>query len=335
MSINKEVKVILYGLGEIGKSIAKALINKQGIKIIGAVDINPNLLGRDLGELLGMEKTGVKVNDRINQDADIAIHATVSYLPKAIDQIEACISAGMDVISTCEELSFPYIKYPELAKRIDEFAKKEGVTVLGSGINPGFLMDSLPIFYTVLSQEIKSIKVTRMMNSSKRRIAFQRKIGTGLSVEEFMEKVERKEISGHVGLFESIGLISSALELNLDKIIELKPEPVIAKKKTITEFKEVLPGKVAGLISKAYGYLKGKPFIELEFIAHCEVEEEYDELIIEGIPRVHSRIIGGIHGDIGTTSVISNLIPRVIESEPGLITMKDLIKIRAWKPRLI
>jgi len=328
--MENEVRVVLFGLGPMGKLIAKGILEKKGIRIVGAVDIAKELVGKDLGEILELRRTlGVTITDNAEEllsriKADIAVISTRSYLKDVYPTISLCIKAGINVISTCEELSYPYYKHPELATEIDELAKKYGVTVLGTGINPGYLMDTLPITLTGACQRVDSIKVTRMMDSSKRRVPYQKKIGTGLSPEEFKRMIDEKKITGHVGLVESIAMIAAALGWKLDEIKEFPPEPVIADKEITTSYTTVKPGQVAGLKSIAHGIKNGKPVIILEFISHAAVEEEYDAISIEGVPRIYEKIAGGIHGDIGTVAVTINMIPKVLNAKPGLVTMKDL-----------
>jgi len=328
--LENEIKVLLIGFGPMGRRIAKGILEKKGMKVVGAVDIAKDLVGKDLGELLELGKNlGVTVTDDTEGllsrvKADIAVIATRSYLKDVYPQIALCVKNAINVISTCEELSYPYYKHPELSSEIDELAKKYGVTVLGTGINPGYLMDTLPITLTGACQYVESIKVTRMMDSSKRRIPYQKKIGTGLSPEEFRKMIDEKKITGHVGLVESIAMIAATLGWKLDEIKEFPPEPVIAEKEIVTSYTTVKPGYVAGLKSIAHGIKNGKPVIILEFISHAAVEEEYDAVSIEGAPKIHEKIAGGVHGDLGTVAVIVNMIPKVLNAEPGLVTMKDL-----------
>jgi 4-hydroxy-tetrahydrodipicolinate reductase len=325
----EELRVVCVGLGPIGKAIAKGLLEKKGLKIVGAVDVAPDLIGKDLGEVLELgRKLGVTVRDDLDKlldevKADIAVIATKSYLPDVYPQIESCVKHCVNVISTCEELSYPYYRYPELSAKIDTLAKDHGVTVLGTGINPGYLMDALPIMLTGACTKVDSIKVIRMMDSKKRRIPYQKKIGTGLSPEEFRKMIEEKKITGHVGLTESIAMIAAALGWKLDEIKEFPPEPVIADRE-VQAYVTVKPGQVAGLKSVAHGIKDGKPVIVLEFVSHALVEEEHDTIIIEGTPRIEEKKIGGVHGDIGTVAVVINMIPKVINAPPGLFTMKDL-----------
>jgi 4-hydroxy-tetrahydrodipicolinate reductase len=328
--MEKEIKVVLFGVGPLGVAIAKGMLEKKGMKIVGAVDTAKDLVGKDLGEVLNLGKTlGVTVTDDAKHllsrvKPKIAIIATKSTVKGIYPELTMCVKAGVNVVSTCEELSYPYHKEPRLSAEIDKLAKKHGVAVLGTGINPGYLMDVLPITLTGPCLRVDSIKVTRMMDSSKRRIPFQKKIGTGLTPEQFEKNIREKVITGHVGLVESIAMIASALGWKLDSIAEFPPEPVIAEKEVTTPYTTVKLGHVAGLRSVAHGTKSGKPVILLEFVANALVEEQYDAISIEGVPSVNQKIIGGVHGDVGTVAVVLNMIPKVLKAAPGLATMKDL-----------
>jgi len=325
-----KINVIIYGCGVMGRKIAQALLTKKSFKIIGAVDIHPDLVGKDLGGLL---KPARRLGIIITKDAaglltkprlQAVIHTTTSGLKGVFTQVVECLKAGKNVVSTCEELSYPWKRHPRLAGEIDRLAKRHKATVTGTGINPGFLMDTLPLVLTGPCLEVRSITVRRMMNSARRRIPFQKKVGTGMTPKEFRKKIDDTEITGHVGLLESINMIASGLGWTYDKAIELPPEPVIAKKPTRSGLGTVKPGQVIGLISRAYARRNGKDIISLEFCAHAGIREEYDEILIDGIPPIHERIQGGVHGDIGTVAMTINTIPKAVESLPGLKVMREL-----------
>ena len=326
----KKYDVIIYGCGVMGRKTAQALLTKESLEVVGALDIDPELVGKDLGEVLdNPEKLGIVIEkDPValfsKVKAQAVVLTTSSHLEKVAPQVKKCLEAGLNVVSTCEELSFPWKRHPGLTRELDELAKKNGVTVVGTGINPGFLMDMLPLVLTAPCLNVSSIKVTRMMNSAKRRIPFQKKVGTGLTQDEFHEKIEKKIITGHVGLLESINMIAAGLGWELDEAVELPPEPVIDDKEIMTALGKVKPGDVLGLTSIAFGKVGGKEVITLEFCAHAAVDEEYDEIIIRGEPDLHQKIIGGIHGDTGTVAVTVNTIPRAVEAPPGVMVMKDL-----------
>lgn len=324
------IKVVLYGVGEVGGRIARHLLEKEGLEIVGAVDMAKDKVDKDLGEVLGLGKRlGVKVSDNPDKvlsesKPDIAVHATGSFLKQVYPQIEMCIKHGVNVVSTCEELSYPYNIDSHIAKKLDTLAKKHKVTILGTGINPGFLMDTLVITLTGLCQKIEKIKVMRLMNATTRRIPFQKKIGAGLTVSEFNEKIEKGHITGHVGLAQSISMIADALAWKLDKIVIDEVEPVITAKLVSSEAIKVERGKVAGLRQVAKGMKNGKEVITLDFRAYVGAEEEYDAIDIDGVPPIHERISPCVHGDHGTVAIIVNSIPKVINAPHRLVTMKDL-----------
>jgi 4-hydroxy-tetrahydrodipicolinate reductase len=326
----KKIKVIVYGCGVMGRKMAEALLEKKSFELVGALDINPQLVGKDLGEFLASKK---KLGIIISNDpkaffsrvkAQAVIHTTTSSLKSVYPQISQCLKAGLNVISTCEELSYPWKRYPKLSRDLDQLAQKCGATVVGTGINPGYLMDTLPLVLTAPCLKVDTVKVTRMMNSARRRIPFQAKVGTGLTAKEFRKKIDSKIITGHVGLLESINMIAAGLGWTLDEAVEIPPKPVIAKKPVKTALGVVTPGKVIGLVSRAYAKKNGKKVITLDFCANAGVRKEYDEIIIAGHPRIHEKIHGGVHGDVGTVAVTLNTIPRAVEAPAGLKVMKDL-----------
>lgn len=326
----RKLRVVLYGVGAVGSLIAKFLLEKEGVEIIGAVDIAKDKVGKDLGEVLGIErKLGIKVSADADAlfskvKADIAIHATSSFLKDTFPQIASIIKHGIKVISTCEELTYPYYTESEIAKKLDTLAKKHNVTVLGTGINPGFLMDTFVITLTAVCQKIEKIKAIRVMNAATRRLPFQKKIGAGLTIEEFRRKIENKQITGHVGLEQSIAMIADALAWKLDKISVEPVEPVIAKKPVESRDIKVRAGDASGLRQKARGVMKNREIIVLDFQAYIGAEEEYDAVTIYGVPSVRQKIQPCVHGDIGTVAMVANSIPKVINAPPGLLTMKDL-----------
>ncbi|ADB58615.1 dihydrodipicolinate reductase [Archaeoglobus profundus] len=298
------MKVVIYGFGQIGRLLAEACI-KRGFEVVGAVDINPEIIGKPLREF-GIESDGV-IKDSLDFDGDLAYITTGSYLDKVYPQIEECVKAGFNVISTCETLAYPEYRYPELARKIDEIAKKEGVTVLGSGVNPGFLLDTLPIVLSAVCVEVKAIKAVRSVDALKRRTQFQKKVGIGLSVEEF----EKANLSGHVGYAESALLIAEALGVEPKEVLEGQ-EPVVEK------------GVVQGI--RGFGEVRGDKQIRIEFHAYANAEE-YELIEIEGDNSVVWKS-SGVKGDLGTVAVLVNLAKAVVGCRAGLIKMTDLIPFK-------
>jgi 4-hydroxy-tetrahydrodipicolinate reductase len=326
----RRVRIVLYGVGAVGALIAKFLLQKEGVEIVGAVDTDENKVKRDLGQVLNLQKRlGITVSndaDMVLSSAkpDVAVHATSSFLRDTYPQIVTIVKNGVNVVSTCEELSYPYSVDPRLSEELDSLAKKHDVTVLGTGVNPGFLMDTLVITLTAPCQSINKIEATRVMNAATRRVPFQKKIGAGLTIQEFKKKIESKAITGHVGLEQSIRMIAEALRWKLERVTVEPVEAVVAEKNTASESIQVKAGNAAGLKQKARGIMNGNDAIVLDFQAYIGAEEEFDSVEIRGVPNVKQRIQPCVHGDAATIAMVVNMIPKVINAEPGLLTMKDL-----------
>ncbi|MFC1984504.1 dihydrodipicolinate reductase [Chloroflexota bacterium] len=328
-----KVRAVQFGCGPIGCSVVRYAYRRADIEVVGAVDIDKGLVGRDLGEVAGIKnKLGVSVSANANAvlsqaKPDVVFLATSSSLKIAYSQVEKCVTADANVVSTCEELSYPYRKNLQLSARIDKIAKANNVTVLATGVNPGFLMDAWPLFMTGVCQQIKRVKAVRVQDASPRRGPFQKKIGAGRPLGEFKKLVAAGTLK-HVGLPESIAMIASGLGWKLDKITE-SIEPVVAKAQIKTDFVIVEPGQVAGIRQVGRGTRAGEELVTLEFEASVGASEPYDAVYITGTPDIAVVIKGGIHGDIATAAMMVNSVHRVIDAPSGLVTMKDLPMVSA------
>lgn len=322
------IRVLFYGLGPIGAAVARQVATRKGFTIVGAVDIDRNKVGLDLGEVIGL---GKKLRVRVTNDAvgaikagkpDVAVLCTSSSLKKVMPQIETVLSKKVAIVSTTEELSYPVGKNRALAKKIDALAKKAKVAVLGTGVNPGFAMDALPITLTGICERVDSIRVDRIQDARTRRLPFQQKIGSGLTKEQFAQKVKDGSVR-HVGLAESVTMIADAMGWKLDKVTD-EIHPKIAEQAVESELIAVDAGYVCGLVQDGIGYSKGKPVVTLHMEAYLGAPESYDAVTVEGNPRITQKISGGLHGDIATASITVNSIPKILRVTPGLRTMADM-----------
>jgi len=326
--VKKKIRAIQYGIGPIGASITKLLREKESVDIVGAIDTDPAKIGRDLGEVVGAVDApwGIKVSGDakgvLEQSADVVMHTTSSSLPRVMDQLLTCLDVGSCVVSTCEELSYPYRTHPELAAKLDTAAKESGVALVGSGINPGFVMDKLVVTLAAVSQRIEHASAIRIVDASKRRLPLQKKIGAGLSVEEFRAKVNEGTIK-HVGLPESVAMVADSLGLRVDQITETI-EPKVATERVQTEFLTVEPGQAAGVHQIARGLSEGKELIYMELQMYVGAQDPADKVELQGHPNISLIIPGGSHGDIATASVAVNSIPVILEAPSGLRTSRDL-----------
>jgi len=326
--VKKKIRAIQYGVGPIGAAIVRLLREKQAVEIVGAIDTDPAKAGRDLGEVAGADDApwGVKISADsaavLGETADVVIHSTSSYLPQVMDQLLECLAAETCLISTCEELAYPFRKYPDLAKKLDATAKDWGVALVGTGVNPGFVMDKLLLTLAVVAQRVESARAVRIVDASKRRLPLQKKIGAGMSAEEFKEKVAAGVIKHH-GLPESVAMVSDGLGLAVDEITETI-EPVIAREPVKTEFLEVAPGQVAGVHQIARGLAGGQEKIYMELQMYVGAKESGDTVELSGTPNIRMTVPGGTHGDIATAAVVVNCIPAILDAPAGLRTSRDL-----------
>jgi 4-hydroxy-tetrahydrodipicolinate reductase len=321
------IRVMHFGLGPIGAAIVKQVASKPGLKIVGAVDVDAAKVGRDLGDVVGLSK---RIGIRVHDDAakalkaakpDIVVHCTSSSIKQVMPQLETILKAKAAIVSTTEELSYPGYTHIRQARQIHAWAKKAKVAVLATGVNPGFAMDALPIMLTSICERVDRVQVNRIQDARSRRLAFQQKIGAGLTTEQFQKKVEDGSVR-HVGLTESIAMIADSLGWRLDRISD-DIQPKLAMVTVASEFLAVDPGYVCGIVQEGVGYRNGQPAIRLHVEAYLGAPETFDSVDIEGAPNVAMRILGGIPGDTATVSSVVNAIPRVLAAPPGLHSMRD------------
>jgi 2,4-diaminopentanoate dehydrogenase len=327
-SASKPIKVLHFGLGPIGVGVVKQVAERKGFKIVGAVDIDPAKAGRDLGEVAGVGRSlKVKVSDDARKairssKPDVVVLCTSSSMKGILPQIETILSLRKPIVSTTEELAYPTKSNMRYARTIHQLAKKAKVAVLGTGVNPGFVMDALPITLTGVCERVEAIRIDRIQDARIRRLPFQQKIGAGLTREQFQRKVDDGSVR-HVGLAESISMIGDALGWKLDRITD-DIQPRIATQTVASEYLAVDPGYVCGIVQDGIGYRNGVPVVTLHMEAYLGAPESYDAVEITGSPALKMKIPGGVHGDIATTSIVVNSLPKILDATPGLHTMRDM-----------
>jgi 4-hydroxy-tetrahydrodipicolinate reductase len=331
--MSDRIRVIQYGLGPIGSAVARHVVERAGLELVGGVDVDPAKVGKDVGEVIGLGRplgfpVAAKLADVLARTkADVVLHTTSSYFDLFKPQIVEILEAGLDIVSTAEELSFPWLAHPKEAAEVDAAAKRAGKTVLGTGVNPGFLMDTLPLGLTAICQRVDHIAVTRVINASQRRGPFQAKIGSGMTVADFNAKMAAGRM-GHVGLPESVGMVFHTLGKTLVRY-ESGVEPVVADRLVKTEYFTVQPGQVMGLKQVARGYSDAGEFMALTFIAALEAGADGDTIQITGKPDLEIKL-KGTNGDIATVAIAVNAVRRVKDAAPGLVTMRDLPIVTVW-----
>ena len=334
--MSQPIAFIQMGLGPIGQQIVRFACERPGLRLAAAVDTDPEKVGRDVGALLGGDPVGVAVvaDGRAalaESAAEVVVVATVSSVAAVEAQIQLCIENGRNVVSSTEELAYPWDTHPEVAGRIDAAARAKGVTVLATGVNPGLAMDTLPLTLSGACRQIDSIRVQRPQDAALRRLPFQRKIGAGLSAEAFAEQAAAGTIR-HVGFTESIQMIARSLGWTLERV-EDKVAPVIAEAAVSSPFLQVAAGQAAGVRQVAVGYRGGAAVITLELEAYLGHPAPKDAVTIAGDPALYSEVQGGINGDTATCAMVVNALPRVVAAAPGLKTMPEIATV-SWFDRL-
>lgn len=323
------IKVMHVGLGPIGAGVVRQVAARKGFRIVSAVDIDGAKIGRDIGEVCGLNRQlRVKVTEDLARTIkathpDVAVFCTRSSLRKVVPAFATVLKLKVPIVSTTEELAYPVQTNASAAKKLDALAKRARVAVLGTGVNPGFTMDALPIALTGVCERVDRVEVARVQDARVRRLSFQQKIGAGLTRDEFSKRVKAGSVR-HVGLAESIAMIAGALGWKLDKVSD-DIQPKIATERVSSDFMTVEPGFVSGLVQDGVGYRKGEAVIHLHMEAYLGAPESFDAVRISGNPPLSMQIAGGVHGDVATASIVVNSIPKVIQAPAGLRTMRDMV----------
>ena len=330
------IRILHVGLGPLGKKMVEAAV-LRGFEVVGGADIAPDFGGKPLGDLCPSAPENAMVFSDIAQactatSPDVAVVTTVSSLSGISQQISVLAAQGIPIISTCEELSYPWEADPKTAGEIDSTCRDAGVPCLGTGVNPGYLMDYLPTVLTAPSARVDAIRVWRVQNAATRRVPFQKKIGAGLGLNEF--ELRRQEgVLRHVGLRESVGFIASRMGWSLDDYSE-SLEPVVAESDLSEGYAPISAGQARGVKQVGTGFSGGAERIVLTFVAAVGEKESYERVSIEGIPRLEWRCDGGINGNIATCAITLNAIRSLLAAEPGLRTMGDVHPVTFGPPQL-
>jgi 4-hydroxy-tetrahydrodipicolinate reductase len=315
-------------LGPIGAAVARQLEDRKGFHIVGAIDVDPLKLGQDAGEVLQIgRRLRLPVSDDLNRTIKkrhphVAVLCTSSSLRKVVPQFLQILKHRLPIVTTTEEAAYTATRNRSLARQVDAAARKAKVAVLGTGVNPGFVMDALPIALTAVCERVDAITVHRIQDARIRRLPFQQKIGAGLTADEFQQRVDAGTVR-HVGLAESITMIADAMGWRLDRVTD-EIRPRLAQGRVSSQFLTVEPGLVCGLVQDGVGYVKGQPLVTLHMEAYLGAPESFDAVRISGNPPLSMRIAGGVHGDVATASITVNSIPKVLDAPPGLRTMRDM-----------
>lgn len=317
-------RILHVGLGPLGVRIAHDMHEREVAHLVAAVDVSPQIAGQSLAKLIPGCNPELKVlrslDDIENWDQiDCAVVTTSSDLPSCADTFRTLLRKGKPVVSTCEELIYPWLHHVGLAEELDDLAKRHNAKLLGTGVNPGFLMDALPAFMSSVCKHVRGVRCERIQDASARRIPFQQKIGVGLDDAGFAAKVKDGSLR-HVGLGESLHFIAHYVGLPVERWDE-DISPVKAERDLTSGLGPVPRGRICGVRQVARGYFDERVIVHLEFQAAIGQQQPYDRVVIEGEPTIDTVIPGGVHGDIATSAIAINAIPKIMTAPPGLHTM--------------
>ena len=323
-----KIRIVQYGLGDVGLEIVQTLLTRPWAELVGAIDLDADKAGKDVGQFLKpARQTGITVSGNADEVLSrtmphVVAHATSSQMQIIYPQITKILEHEVNIISTAEELTYPFVKYPEDASKLDTLAKSKKKVVIGTGVNPGFVLDTLPVALSGLCQQVTSIRGERVVDASRMSSRLQSKIGVGLTTLDFERKVADGSVK-HVGLPESVGLVALAMGWRVGEIQE-RITPVVAERNMESEFFKVQAGCVAGIRQVAKGILAGQELVVLDLRMHIGAQNQHDSILIEGIPPIDLSIKGGVHGERATPAILVNSIPRLESLQPGLRTVIDL-----------
>ncbi len=320
-------RLLHVGIGPLGIKILNEIHERNLGHIVAAVDMSPGLAGQALTKTVPAADPRIKILPSVASvenwdEIDAAIVTTASDLKSCEQTFRDILRHGKAVVSTCEELVYPWLRHVALAEELDELCHKTGGRLLGTGVNPGFLMDALPAFLTCVSKSVKSVYCYRVQDASARRVPFQKKIGAGLDDEQFSSRVKDGTLR-HVGLGESLHFIAHYVGLQIERWEE-DIAPVRAERDLVCALGNIPRGRASGVRQVARGYFDEQEVVRLEFQAAIGQTDPHDRVVIQGEPPIEMMIPGGVHGDVATCAIVINSIPRLLKAAPGLHTMATI-----------
>ncbi len=326
-----EIRAILSGVGRVGRDVTRLLSARPGYRVVAAYTRNAAFVGQDVGLLAGVRPLDVIVesdrNKALAQPADVLVVATTSFLKEVAGDLRAGVERRLNVITTAEEASFPWLADSSLADDLDRLGKEHAVSILGAGLNPGFIFDALLLTATGISWNVEGIRVRRVVNISQFSKTIQRRLGIGFPCSEFETGVNSGLIRGHIGFPQTFSLICQCLGRKLERI-DKEFHPLIAEAAYLNEPLAVQVGETAGFIQRTTAIVDGAPWITAEFIAHVDPGTiglaAEDSVSIEGYNSINLVISPGCQPQRGAAAMLANCIPRLIEARPGFLTIADL-----------
>jgi len=336
--------VVVMGLGELGCRVARAVLASPGLELVAAVDTSAQQIGRPLGDVLQAAATPQPVLGELaavkplvekalraaaEEDEEgeslrpLLLHTTGARLEAALPQLEQALRQGFDVVSSCEELCCPWVRHPRLADRLDRLAERQGVTLLGAGVDPGFVLDRLLATLAQATGPVDRVEARRVVDIATLRASRRARLGLGLSEAQFAAAAEAGRV-GHLGLMESAALAAMGVGHESDEVDE-ELLPVLATRAHATTEGPIAPGAVAGVHQVARAFCEGREVARLELLVSLESEPPVDALAVIGEPTLRLHVPGGVCGESSAAWALVNAAVTVSRgAAAGLLTVLEL-----------
>lgn len=328
MSTDHRIRVVHTGVGPVGCRVLQLILERPELQLVGVVDSHPSKIGQPLEEFVPPAKgSDLRIEGDTtacikNNRATAVTHTTVSYLPDCIDHLREIARCGVAMVSSTEELLYPWLRHPAWSDELDQLCIQHGSRLLGTGINPGFLMDLWPVLASPPAERVRAVRAERVVDAATRRGPLQKKVGAGLTPDEFHARVATGKF-GHVGYSESGALLAAKMGWKLETLTETI-EPMISQKSVKTEFVDVQPGQAAGIHQAVTGTMNGRVVIDLDLKMYVGAPDPHDSFVLDSDPPLSWRCERGVAGDPATAAILVNSIDRLLAVSPGLKTVADL-----------
>lgn len=329
------LRLLHVGLGPLGLRIQQDLLDKGLGQTVAAVDLSSALVGRPLSSVVA-GASDVRIAPSLDalsnwEEIDAAIVTTSSDLRQCADTLKGVLERGVAIVSSCEELVWPWLRHAALARELDDVARRCGAQLLGTGVNPGYLMDALPVFASSVCKSVRGVRISRIQDATPRRIPFQKKIGAGLSPAQFQSAIDEGWLR-HVGLGESLHFVAHSLGWPVERWSETI-EPVLATRALNCALGPIPVGHAAGVRQMAEGWSGGAVKLRLEFQAAIGQADPHDRVQLESDPPIDVVFKGGVHGDVATSAIVLNSIAPLLSARAGLHTMATIPTAACFDPR--
>ncbi len=323
------MRALLFGFGSLGRALLAALQGAGDIEIVAIIDDAPALAGQAVAALLPGNASDLVIRADLPaaDGPTVLFHASTSAPDRATREIIQAIEAGYSVISAAEWMFHPWLRFGEAAAHIDGAARAAGTVVLGCGINPGFVFETLPILLARTVAQVDRLEILRISNVCGVGPADFAHLGFGLTVERFAERVADGSIEGHMGFPESVAALAECAGIAIDTITD-RLEPTLAAAPITLAHRTVAAGEVAGITQIATGALAGRDRIVMTLEMFLDPEAHgrspREAIALEGSRSFQLALSPAAPPVPGAAAMMMHAARSLAATEPGLVSLLDL-----------